>query len=163
MNKDKFWKVFMKTDGRYSWMLDYNYAKLPSKKLKHIELLEYRDNTWKISNSQKSISNLRIDKEEFTIINRGFGIPKYARLQGNVKIYDKVNNPTIEVKYYKSGVELKKCEQPFGNQINKVGKFENVSLEFNPNLNIQFDSINYKLFHYGKKNKYKELKISILE
>lgn len=163
MNKEKFWKIFMKTDGRYSWMLDYKYDKLPSKKLKQTESLEYRDNKWVISNSQKSSSNLRIYKEGFSIINQGNGIPKYARLYGNVKIYNQVNNPTIEVKYYKAGVELKKCLQPFGNQISNVGKFENISLEFNPNLNIQFDSINYKLFHYGKKNEYQNLKFYILE
>lgn len=162
MNQAKFWKVFMKTDARYAWMLQYNYESLPKTELVNIQSIEYKEGNWLPKKTNDSSFIVIPTNEEFLILPNKKTLPQFAQLDGKVKIYDQANNPTIEVIYYSKGNVIHKSEQPIGNKIDQIHSFESVHLEFNPKTHITFDSIRFKLFHYGKRNDYSNFTISIL-
>jgi len=160
MNKEKFWKVFMKTEGRYAWMLNYYYEQLPSKEFNQEYQFYYKEGNWRTNNNDSFDVSLK--DEMITIVKSKALLPKYAQLNGKVKIYDPVNNPAIESKYYTKGKIVYSNLQPFGNQINNVLEFEPIHLDFNPKSKADFDSIQFILRHFGERNDYKGLKLKVL-
>lgn len=163
MDQAKFWKVFMKTDARYSWMLQYHYERLPKTKLVNIQTIEYNQGSWQMKETNDSCLTFVPSGDDFLLLPNKKKLSQFAQLEGNVKIYDQANNPTLEAIYYSNGNVVHKSEQPLGNKIDRVNSFEPVDLEFNPKIDCAFDSIRFKLLHYGKQNDYSNFIISILE
>lgn len=163
MNKTKFWKVFLKTDGRYSWMLLYEYEKLPQKKLEEIETINYKSGKWQVKSMKEIPFLIKERKDEIVLINTGKGVSLLGSLEGEVMIYDGVNNPTIVAHYFNKGEEIYKSEQPFGNQLDKTHEFGKIRIEFNPNIPHQVDSVRLTLLHHGQKNDYRNLRFKLLK
>lgn len=163
MNQTKFWTVFLKTDARYSWMLQYDYEKIPTSKLSEIKTFEYKNGEWNTAELTDTTLTFISHQDEFVVFSGSKKIPTYARLEGEVNIYNQANNPTIEVNYYSKGKLIHKSEQPLGNKIDHVNSFEPIYLEFNPKTTKPLDSIQFRLFHYGERNDYKNFRITLLK
>lgn len=128
MNKERFWHIFLKTDDRYKWMLAYDYQQLPEK-----QFIPYKSYSLGSAGWEQSGATLSIHQEHIQW-------PFYARFKGKVTIHDQANNPTLVVSYFRDGYLVDENMQPFGNQIETVGKATEVLLEFNPKPEA-FDSV----------------------
>lgn len=161
MNKTKFWQIFMKTDGRYGWMFDYQYDKLPMHHGVPIVKFEYSDGQWKTKeNKQKVPFEISTNGNNIELKSTD-SLPKFAQLSGYVAIHDGVNNPTLNTAYYSKKNLVQLREQPFGNKIDKVGVYKKIEIDVDLTKHKNCDQVLFELKHYGKHNSYKNLSLTI--
>jgi hypothetical protein len=147
MDKENYWRIFMKTDMRYSWCAAFEDEKLPQTKLISFEKYDYSPlkNLFGIDTlTPKQINNYNLFDPKFTLIpNKNWGNNLIGiSITGAVTLTKQESNPSIDVFYYNNGKEIKKASALLGYRVPNLNESTEFHVEFNPHLLYQnIDSI----------------------
>lgn len=140
MNGKYFKYVFLKTDDRYRWMIDYDLIreKLPDLKLKGSVNVKLRNNSkWILpQNMDTTIIQTEI-RENVHVLNY---FPKsedsdfMGELSGWIKLNNPECNPFLSIKYFKQEILIEESIFTIGSNIDNPYQFEKFGLEINHDL-----------------------------
>lgn len=139
MDKENFWNVFMKTDKRYRWMVDYDEMResLPSKDYQIRFLASLENHQWKVIENKDS---LKIQPSEFESIyylnyfTQPTDVVFKGRFKGKVKLNDKDGNPFINIRYLNENQLVEESVFTIGSLIDTPYSFQSFELEVNHEL-----------------------------
>lgn len=136
MTKETFWRVFLKTDNRFSWMLFFPEQQIDNKRIKSGKTVYLNPHqlTWNSRPLKKEIGILTYEtvdpiisfKPDFSVRNLSIGI----RFRGEMYLENQQSNPSFQIQLYKSGKLIKKSDQLIGNRIDKLNVFQPFSKDY---------------------------------
>lgn len=148
MKKETFWRVFLKTDNRFSWMLFFPDQKIESRRIKSEKTiyLNPQNQKWYSSSFKNQIGDFNYETP--------FPILKFVpdkkwrkafigmRFKGEMYLENQESNPAFQVSIYKSGKMIKKTDQLIGNRIDKLNVFQSFTKDYYEKMNYNsVDSI----------------------
>lgn len=148
MDKENYWRIFMKTDMRYSWCAAFKDEKLPQKRLISSKEYNYSPISNSFHNKEEILENQTLLDPSFTFIpnenwtDNLIGIS----LTGAVTLTQQESNPSIDVFYYNNGKEIKKASALLGYRVPNLDESSKFQVEFNPRLYYKnIDSIHVNI------------------
>ncbi len=148
MDKENYWRIFMKTDMRYSWCAAFKDEKLPQKRLVSSKEYNYSPISNSFHNKEEILENQTLLDPSFTFIpnenwtDNLIGIS----LTGAVTLTQQESNPSIDVFYYNNGKEIKKATALLGYRVPNLNESTKFHVEFNPRLYYKnIDSIHVNI------------------
>ena len=172
MDKVNFWRIFLKTDMRFSWSAEFKDEKLPKSNIQFTKTYFGDFKSKSFSSNRKKLNSINfntnlLDDPTFVVVN-DFKSNNYFGLKIGlyVSIYQPESNPNIEVFYYYNGKEIKKSNAYIGYRIPNLNNLTPVKLEFYPRLKLsEIDSFSIKIGKGIIPTKYKDftLKLSTYE
>lgn len=164
MDKERYWKIFLKTDDRYIFIFHFNYEILPSDgNYKSIGTINYNTEKWQWNKADVAKhSNVSLDSIPDGIhLKNVWKNPVHFQFTGKTTLSDQSNNPFVKVYYYQDTLVIKETLTPFGSQIEDINKSEHFKIEFNPPK--VWDSCKIELHHGGNINPYDKFVFRLLE
>ncbi len=167
MTKESFWRIFLKTDKRFSWMLHFKEDHISSSLIIHQKTLYFDYSPIKgkrINVSQSKEIVLKQDMIDPSIlfvpdsswINSNVGI----RISGEMKISNPESNPAFEIRLFKDGKSTTMSPQFIGFDIDHVDQIQKFSRDFDYKKSYStFDFITIRLLKGAPPTTVKDLKV----
>jgi hypothetical protein len=147
MTKDSFWRIFRKTDDRYSWMLHFSEQKINPNRIEKSEKFNLNpiDLTWS-TKKYNQVGLLTI--ESFDPVLNYYPNEKWSknkvgiRFKGEMNLCNQESNPSFKITIYQKNRRPFISDQLIGNRIDKLHTMQSFSKDFYKNINYkEIDSI----------------------
>ena len=129
MTKEKFWRIFLKTDSRFSWMSHFEEFEIKGKHKNQVVNFQPKEFTM----SYESVENKLIFTPQKDWSNTHFGL----RFEGELLLTNPESNPCLKLAFFKNGLVVKQVDQFVGNRIDELNEFSTFSKDY-------LDTIKYK-------------------
>jgi len=166
MNKERFWNVFLKTEDRFRWMLDYDVIreKLNPDNLHPDLILIQKGDGWEVERSQSDKIIYSFD-ESSPILNLDSTVIQFqALIEGQVRLNSNEINPFVRLEYYGGDTLIDETILTIGSRIDDPFHFEPFRLEVNHTIeNKGIDRVKITFFNGGGNPIYKNRAITKFE
>lgn len=166
MDGNNYWDVFMKTDKRYQWMIDFNKSRehLPQQKLPLDFKVDFRNGSWQ---NPKNILTIRTDKYDYmdkgtlSYDMDGTEEKHYAKMTGKILISNPNCNPFVSIEYFYENERIEQSIFTIGTNIDNPYSYEKFEIEVNhPLTNYKCDKIEVNIHNGGCESQWKNLEYS---
>lgn len=137
MDKSSFWNVFMKTDERHKWMVDYENKreKLDNSKKKDIDFIaEFDSGTWNVKRIPRNGRLEPVIYENLPILiyhNDSLASRIKGRISGQIKLDDPKCNPFVSIRYLNEQNLVEESIFTIGSRIENPFEFEQFEVDIN--------------------------------
>lgn len=134
MDSNNYWDVFMKTDKRYQWMIEYdqNREVLPTRKLKKDFSISFSDNAWHNSKNLKNVSAFQQDYLDHGTLSYTLDTASRmnsACLKLKMKLDNRECNPFVTVDYFNEKESLEQSVFTIGSLIENPFALEQIEIQ----------------------------------
>jgi hypothetical protein len=170
MDKASYWKIFMKTDARFNWMLHLKEDQLPEKKgiLQQDLFFNGKENRFDALrpihfNTPFSFSNGPIAPVMFRLdsVDRS---PFVIQVKGDITIDNPTSNAVFVAFYYQDTNIVYKGDVFIGNKIDHLNQFTHFDQGFYPSIEFsEIDSVRLEFFLGNGTTRLKDLEYRLLK
>jgi hypothetical protein len=171
MNKKDYWRIFLKTDARFNWMLHIHEDELPKRKAN--DFRKYFFNPDKLD-----FESTRSKSFTHDLIQEGGEVKRFVlkggelstgqlialKIEGVLAIDNPTSNAVFKVNYYKDSVSITMREMYIGNKMDELNTPQHFEAIAAPTLNYaELDSITVHCFLGSGTSKLRELSYQFLK
>lgn len=146
MSQENFWKVFLKTDERFSWVLHFKDDHIEENKIRKSDHFYFDKFSWDKTATSNKPFTLEVDMPDVSFVYHPEPTWKNSiagiRIQGEMKISNENSNPCFVVNYYYKGLIVKNSNLFIGNTLDELNELLPFSKDHTPKLTYsKIDSI----------------------